>query len=391
MKTTALRFVVLMGVVSLFSDITYEGARSALGPYLGTLGASAFVIGLVSGGGELVGYVLRLWSGRLADRTRRYWTLTFVGYTVNLLAVPMLAFAGRWQTAAALVVLERAGKALRAPARDAMLSYATSQTGRGWGFGLHEALDQAGAITGPLIVAAAVARWNGYRPAFLLLLVPALCALVTLTVAWRTHADPQALEATVASPRRAALGRAFWTYAAGSALVAMGFLDYPVMAFHFARVGSVSTNWIPVLYAIAMAADGVAALALGRWFDRAGLTVVVWATMASAAFAPFALGSQFPFALLGTALWGIGLAAQESVMRAAVASMTPADQRGTAYGAFNMVFGLAWFTGSAFMGWLYGRSIGGVVVFSVVAQVLAIPLFIVAGRLMARPAPAGQG
>jgi MFS family permease len=385
MTSKAIRFVVLIGVVSLFSDMTYEGARSVVGPYLGTLGASAFAIGLVSGGGELVGYVLRLWSGRLADRTRRYWALTFAGYVLNLLAVPVLAFAGRWETAAALVILERAGKALRTPARDAMLSYATSQTGRGWGFGLHEALDQTGAIVGPLIVAAAVAHWAGYRAAFLWLLVPALCALATLTLAWRAYGDPQALETAPTDTHGHGLGRAFWTYVAGSALVGMGFLDYPVMAFHFARVGSVTATWIPILYAIAMAADGLAALALGRWFDRAGLEVVAIATIASAAFAPFALASHFSLAIVGTILWGIGLAAQESVMRAAVAAMTAADQRGTAYGAFNMVFGIAWFAGSAFMGWLYAHSVGGVIVFSVATQVLAIPLFAAAGRLMAAP------
>jgi MFS family permease len=380
----ALRFVVLLGIVSLFADMTYEGARSAVGPFLGSLGADAFVIGLVSGGGELVGYVLRLWSGRLADATGRYWALTFFGYAVNLLAVPLLALSGRWETAAVLVILERAGRALRTPARDAMLSYATSETGRGWGFGLHEALDQTGAVVGPLIVAAATARWAGYRAAFAMLLVPALCALGTLTLAWRAYPDPRALEHPDGEPVRAGLGRAFWVYLAGSALVGLGYIDYPLMAFHFARVGSVSPVWIPVLYAIAMGADGLAALALGRWFDKAGLKVLAVATAGSAGFALLALGSRFDLAVLGTVLWGIGLAAQESVMRAAVASMTSSERRGTAYGTFNTIFGVAWFAGSAFIGWLYSRSIGGVIAFSVVTQLLAIPWFVYAGRLAFR-------
>ena len=153
MRTSrALNFVILLGIVSLFADMTYEGARSAVGPFLGMLGASAFAISVVSGGGELVGYGLRLWSGRLADRTHHYWAITFAGYALNLFAVPLLAFAGNWQVAAALVILERTGKALRTPARDAMLSYATKTTGRGWGFGLHEALDQVGATVGPLVL-----------------------------------------------------------------------------------------------------------------------------------------------------------------------------------------------------------------------------------------------
>jgi MFS-type transporter involved in bile tolerance (Atg22 family) len=172
----ALKFVILLGVVSLFADMTYEGARSAVGPFLGMLGASALVVGLVSGGGELVGYTLRLWSGRLADRTRQYWVITFVGYAVNLLAVPLLAFAGNWQMAALLVVLERAGKALRTPARDAMLSYATKSTGRGWGFGLHEALDQIGATVGPLVLTVVIAQSGDYRRGFLTLIIPAIAA-----------------------------------------------------------------------------------------------------------------------------------------------------------------------------------------------------------------------
>ncbi|MGH6852422.1 MAG: MFS transporter, partial [Methylocella sp.] len=144
-RHSAIRFIVLLGVVSLFADMTYEGARSVTGPYLGVLGASAAIVGVVAGFGEFLGYALRLVSGYLSDRTGGYWLITIIGYGVNLLAVPLLALTGRWELAVLLIVGERAGKAIRTPARDAMLSHAGSQTGLGWSFGLHGALDQTGA------------------------------------------------------------------------------------------------------------------------------------------------------------------------------------------------------------------------------------------------------
>ena len=161
-KGTALKFVVLLGVVSLFADMTYEGARSITGPYLAILGASATAVGIVAGFGELIGYALRLVSGYISDRTGKYWTVTLFGYFINLLAVPLLALAGSWEVAAFLMITERMGKAIRNPSRDAMLSHATQSIGRGWGFGLHEAMDQIGAILGPLIVATVLYLNGGF-------------------------------------------------------------------------------------------------------------------------------------------------------------------------------------------------------------------------------------
>jgi MFS family permease len=383
MRTTrALNFVILLGVVSLFADMTYEGARSAVGPFLGMLGASAFAIGVVSGGGELVGYGLRLWSGRLADRTRHYWAITFAGYALNLLAVPLLALAGNWQVAAALVILERTGKALRTPARDAMLSYATKSTGRGWGFGLHEALDQIGATVGPLVLTVVIAQNADYRRGFVALLIPAVAALATLAVAWRLYPHPQDLEIEDVQLTTSSLfPKAYWAYLCGSALVAAGYADYPLMAYHFGQASTANLAWIPALYALAMGVDAIAALVFGRWFDRFGLGVLVVATVLSAGFAPLGFGTRSEFAILGTILWGIGMGAQESIMRAAVANMTSPTRRATAYGLFNLVYGVAWFAGSAFMGWIYAHSIGGLMAFSVIAQLLAIPCFMWAKRL----------
>lgn len=385
--SSALKFVVLLGVVSLFADMTYEGARSAVGPFLGLLGASAFAVSVVSGGGELAGYALRLWSGRLADRTRRYWAITFAGYALNLGAVPLLAFAGRWEVAAALIVVERAGKALRTPARDAMLSYATARTGRGWGFGVHEALDQVGATLGPLVFAAAIAQQGSYRLGFLVLAVPAVAALAALSAAWRLYPDPRDLEVAPARPAESVrFPAAYWVYLAGSALVAAGFADYALLAYHFGRSAAVGDAWIPALYALAMAVDALAALVFGRWFDRFGAGALVAATVLSAGFAPFGFAARGEFAALGAALWGVGMGAQESIMRAAIADLAPPAKRATAYGVFNLAYGAAWFAGSVFMGWMYARSIEALVGFSVIAQLSAVPCFVLAARMGRRPA-----
>jgi predicted MFS family arabinose efflux permease len=332
-------------MIVCISDMTYEGARSAVGPFLGMLGASAFVIGVVSGGGELVGYALRLWSGRLADRTRHYWALTFAGYALNLLAAPLLAFAGNWQMAAALVILERTGKALRTPARDAMLSYATKSTGRGWGFGLHEALDQIGATVGPLVLTVVIAQNADYRRGFLALLVPAIAALATLAVAWRLYPHPQDLELEdVQLTTSASFPKAYWVYLCGSALVAAGYADYPLLAYHF---GQASCSRDLVVSGVCSARVRKSRRVRHSRNDPLG----------------------------------IGMGAQESIMRAAIANMTSPTRRATAYGVFNLAYGLAWFAGSAFMGWIYAHSIGGLMAFSVMAQLLAIPCFVWAKRL----------
>ncbi|MDR7417648.1 MAG: MFS transporter [Armatimonadota bacterium] len=379
-RSAALRFVVLIGVVSLFADATYEGARSMTGPFLGVLGASAAVVGIVAGLGELLGYTLRLASGYLADRTRRYWTLTVAGYLVNLGAVPLLALTGHWPVAAVLIVVERIGKAIRTPARDAMLSYATHQVGRGWGFGLHEALDQIGAVAGPLVVAGVFAVRASYRDAFGVLAVPGALAIGILLTARALYPTPQNLE--IEAPRLASGGlrKPFWIYLAGTALVGAGYADFLLIAFHFDQRAVVPAASIPVLYAIAMAVDALAALVFGRLFDRWGLIALVIAVALSALFAPLVFFGGVVAAVVGMVLWGVGLGAQESIMRAAVAEMVPADRRGSAYGIFNTGYGLFWFAGSVVMGLLYSRSLALLVGFSVVAQASAMPLLLWARR-----------
>jgi MFS family permease len=372
---TALKFVILLGVVSLFADMTYEGARSITGPFLAVLGASGTIVGIVAGFGELIGYGLRLVSGYISDRTGKYWTVTLIGYFINLLAVPLLALAGRWEIAALLMIAERMGKAIRNPSRDAMLSHATQRIGRGWGFGLHEAMDQIGAILGPLIVAGVLYLSDGYRMSFAILLVPALVALAVLLVARALYPRPRDLEVASVELKTKGFSRIFWLYLAAVSLIAAGYVDFPLISYHFEKLSIVSKVWIPGFYAVAMGVDALSALYFGRLFDRIGLSILIVVSFLSSFFAPLVFLGGFNLALVGMALWGIGMGAQESIMRAAIAEMVPMDKRSTAYGIFNAGFGLFWFLGSALMGILYDVSIPALILFSVVMQLASVPFF----------------
>lgn len=379
-KKSAIAFVVLLGIVSLFADMTYEGARSITGPYLAVLGASATVVGIVAGSGELIGYALRLVSGWVADQTGQYWAITIFGYALNLLAVPLLAFTGRWEIAAALMIAERTGKAIRTPARDVMLSHATKEMGHGWGFGLHEALDQIGAMLGPGLVALILYFKGAYQTGFAILLIPALLALVVLVTAQRLYPRPQDLENAATHLDTKGFSKIFWIYLVGVALIAAGYADFPLVAYHFEKVSSVPKVWVPVFYAIAMGVDALAALLFGRWFDQKGFAILIFVSLFSSFFAPLVFFGGFYFSLMGMALWGIGMGAQESILRAAIARMISPKKRGTAYGVFNAGYGLFWFLGSVLMGILYDFSVFYLVAFSVIIQLASIPFLIWVGR-----------
>lgn len=376
----ALRFVLIIGVLSFFADFTYEGSRSIIGPFLGSLGATAFVIATVTGFGELLGYVLRLGSGRAADSTQLYWPITIAGYVIQMISVPALALAGNWPTAAVLIVLERVGKGIRNPPRDAMLSHAGKQIGGyGWAFGLHEALDQFGAMVGPLIVAVVLACRNEFRVAFAVLLVPAVINLGLVILARWLYPRPQDMEA--APPTlKVGLPRIFWIYLAGAALVGAGFVDYPLIAFHLTGTQSLTGETIAVFYAVAMAVSGGGSLALGRLFDRFGFPVLVALTLVSAVFAPLVFFGGFWAALIGVAIWGLGMGVQESIIPAAVAPMVAVERRASAFGLFTAGYGVFWFLGSIVIGALYGLSIPAVVAFCVIFQLAAVPVFWWVGR-----------
>ncbi|HOQ97307.1 MAG TPA: MFS transporter [Anaerolineae bacterium] len=393
----AITFVVLLGVVSLLADMTYEGGRSLHGQFLQILGSSATAVAVAAGAGEFLGYGIRFFSGYVADRSRRYWAITIIGYAINMLAIPAMALAGQWQLAIALLFLERIGKGIRNPARDAMLSYATSQMGRGFGFGLHEALDQIGAITGPLLVAGALALQIGgrvdvasYHNAYALLLAPALLALAVLLAARFLFPRPSELESKTPRIGTQGLSRQYGLYLVAVACFAAGFADFALMAYHLKAVALVGDQWIPVCYALAMAVDAVAALVLGKLYDTLGFRVLLGVFVLAAFFAPLVFLGSLPLALAGLALWGIGMGAQESIMRAVVSDLVPRDRRASGFGLFHTGYGIAWFLGSALMGVLYDEARIYLVIFSIVIQLLAIPALLAAHRAQAREAPAAE-
>jgi len=381
-RRIALRFIILIGVLSFFADFTYEGSRSIVGPYLATLQASGTIVGFVAGFGEFLGYGLRLFSGRWADASGRYWPITIFGYVVQMASVPALALTSSWPAAAALIVLERVGKAIRNPPRDAMLSHAGKQAdGYGWAFGLHEALDQFGAMFGPLAVAAVLAHNGGYQEAFAVLLVPAVINLSLVLLARFLYPKPQDLERSPPATVRTDLPRIFWIYLLGAILVAAGFADYPLIAYHFTRAETVPGNWIAIFYSVAMAVSGMGSLVLGRLFDRYGFLVLVLLTLVSALFAPLVFLGGFWLALLGAAIWGLGMGVHESIIPAAVSPMISPHRRASAFGTFTAGYGIFWFLGSAVIGFLYDVSVPAVIAFCLITQLAAVPVFVMVGRL----------
>ena len=378
---SALHFVVIIGIANFFADFTYEGARGIIGPFLGSLGASAAIVGFVAGLGELMGYGLRSISGYLADKSHRHWAFAFLGYTVNMFAVPALSLAGRWPLAAGLVVAERAGRGIRKPTVEAMLSYAGRSIGAGWVFGLNEALDQAGATIGPLLMALVLYLNGGYRTGFGVLIVPAFLCLAVLVAARLLHPRPHELEeGTGHTFATTSLTQAYWIYLAAGALIAAGLADFALIGFHFHKANTVPGNLIPVFYAVAMASSALASIPLGRIFDRFGPNISLFAFLISAAAAPFVFLGSVYFALIGMILWGIGMSAQGSLFQAMLTGVIPPQKRSTAFGLFDTGYGIAWFLGSAVMGLLYDKSLLAVVLFSVVLQFAAVPILFIANK-----------
>lgn len=392
----ALVFILLFSVVSLLSDMTHEGAASIRGAYLSLLGASAATIGFVSGFGELVGYSLRFLFGKLADKSKRYWLLTIIGYAVDVLAVPALALVGEhgWIFAAGLIIVERMGKAIKKPAKNTLVSFAASQEGAGKSFALEEMLDQIGAFLGPvLLYVVMLFKTDGttfqiYSFCFAILLVPALATLGMLFFTKRKFPHPEHFEPEPTAYVPFKLDRKFLLYLGGISLFAFGFIDYSLIVMHVSRTfisvsaslsettSLVNSGTLPLLYAGAMLVDAAAAMVFGLLYDKKGARVLILSTALSAPFAILVFGFQSIGALLvGVAMWGIGMGAQESILKAAVAGIVPKASRATGYGIFECVFGVFWFLGSWLLGALYDWSIPAMIAVSVGAQVAAIPLY----------------
>ncbi len=374
LKRRALRFVLLIGIVNAFADFTYEGGRGVAGAFLGHLGASGAVVGAVAGGGELAGYAIRSVAGVIADRTGLYWLDVWIGYAINMLCVPALALAGSWPAAAGLLIGERVGRGIRKPVTAAMLSHAGRSLGSGRAFGLNEFLDQTGATVGPLVVALAIAR-GGYTAGFGILIVPALLTLAFLAIATPAGREFAPSDAGETGPA-VRDWPAFRRYAIGGALVAAGYVDFALIAFRFQRDHIAGAAAISMWFALAMAVGAIASPILGRLLDRAGKRVVGFAIALTSIATPLAFLGSGAVAGAGVALWGVGIAVQDALLLALIAGVLSHRRRATSFGLYDLLFGAAWFTGSVIAGVLVDRSIVGLVLFSALLQLCAIPFFI---------------
>lgn len=392
----AMVFLILFGIVSLFSDMTHEGASSIRGAYLALLGASAGAIGFISGLGELIGYSMRYLFGRITDRTRSYWPMVILGYVLDIIAVPALALVGEhgWIAACLLLVVQRMGKAIKKPAKDTIMSFAASQEGAGRSFGLQELLDQIGAFLGPVLLwLVMLGRTDAspirtYSLCFAVLAIPGGITLLLLLYTRSRFPNPEQFEPEPKEYIPFRMKKSFILYIAGISLFAFGFIDYSLIVMHISRtaalsgaVGLITEETLPLLYAGAMLIDAVSALFFGFLYDRIGVRSLIFSTLLSSGFAVFVFSMHsVPALLVGIALWGVGMGAQESILKAAVSSMVPKSSRATGYGIFECSFGFFWFLGSWLMGALYDFSIPAMVAVSVAAQLLSIPLYLVSSR-----------
>lgn len=392
----AMVFILLFGVVSLFSDMTHEGASSIRGVYLSLLGASAGTIGFVSGLGELIGYSMRYIFGKLTDKTKQYWPMTIAGYIIDVLAVPALALVGEhgWIWACALLVIQRMGKAIKKPAKNTIMSFAASQEGVGKSFGIQELLDQIGAFLGPvLLYVVMLFKTDGttfeiYSTCFAVLAIPGAITIALLFLTKRKFPNPENFEPEPEKYVPFQMKKEFIMYIIGISFFAFGFIDYSLVIMHISKNFSsgasvlITGETLPLIYAGAMLVDAVAAMIFGCLYDKKGVQALILSTLFSAPFAVFVFAfDSVPMVLLGVALWGIGMGAQESILKAAVTAMVPKNSRATGYGVFECSFGIFWFLGSWLLGVLYDISIPVMIAVSVAAQLAAIPFYIGSVRL----------
>lgn len=396
--STAMLFIILFGIVSLFSDMTHEGASSIRGAYLALLGASAGTIGFISGLGELVGYSMRYVFGKITDKTKKYWPMVIFGYILDILAVPALALVGEkgWIAASILLVIQRMGKAIKKPAKDTIMSFAASQEGVGKSFGIQEMLDQIGAFLGPFFLYLVMlfktegSTFEIYRTCFAFLAIPGFITILLLLFTRRKFPNPEHFEPESKKNESFVMKKSFVYYIVGISLFAFGFMDYALIIMHISKnIGGLGTSLLfireetlPLLYAGAMLVDAIAALVFGHLYDKKGTRALVISTLLSAPFSLFIFGIKSEWAILfGLVLWGIGMGAQESILKAAVTSMVPKKNRASGYGIFECSFGIFWFLGSWLLGVLYSKSLPLMIGISILAQVLAIPFYLRVSKL----------
>lgn len=362
--------IILFGVVSLLADIVYEGARSISGDYINYLKGPAIAAGLI-GAGELLGYGFRFVSGvfSLKFRSEKFlWAIVFVGYAIQAVFIPLLAFTGSWGIAVILYLLERVGKGLRTPARDALLAEVSKSVGRGLGFGIHEVLDQLGAITGPLLVGLTYS-YGGYRPAFLVLVVPGALNLLTLFYLMKKYylLKPAIVEDAQKYGGSASditiSDRYTLLYFLFVALLSIGFIHWSIISYYMSYELGKNASEIAYLYSIAMLADALIAIPIGVLFDKKGLKTLLLVP-SLALFLPvfLVLATSTLFRVLSAIVFGLVMSAFETILRSAIPAFVAKEKLAYVYGVFGLIQGTSWFAGSMIISYLY-QTLGKITAF----------------------------
>ena len=346
--------ILLLGIVSLMGDVVYEGSRGIVPSYLEFLGATALIVGLVGGLGDFLGYAVRLVSGFLADTTRAYWLFIFLGYGL-IVSIPLLGLPLGLGIAVILVLLERFGKAFRSPSRDTVLSIISKDVGAGKAFGIHELLDQIGAILGPLMVAFLMLSTNNYSFTFSFLFLPFLVLLVVLAYTHkRIGSKTIVIEPQKIDGKREKLARPFYIYTFAVLLNTVGLIPYTLILYKASEILQPTQQWIvPLIYLLIQGVDAPMALIAGYAYDKFGIGVLVMPFLLSL-FPPLLtmVGAELSTLIAAAIVFGLVLGTQESIYRAAVSELTPISSRGTAYGIFNTAYGVGFLISGALYGLL---------------------------------------
>lgn len=380
-KKEAIKFILLFGLISALGDVTYEGARSVYGNYLGFLGASALMIGFITGFGEFLGYAVRLVSGYFVDKTGKSWAAAILGYGL-LISVPLLSIAGNWKIAAIFIIFERLGKAIRNPGKDTMLSHATKNIGTGVGFGITEALDQIGALVGPLIFTFAIYYFKSYKQGFKIMWIPAILTILVVLYTYYKFPKPAILEEGLENDKKRKkqdsnvnLSKSFWYYIIFIFLSVIGFVNFPVLSYHLMSKKVLNEAVIPTLYAVAMAVDGAFAIFIGKYYDKKGVGTLILIPILSVPVVLLGFSNNKILAVISIILWGCVMSIHETLIKAVIADLVPLTSRGKAYGLFNTIYGVSMMIGSTIMGYMYDYSKYYIFIYVLVTEILAAIVF----------------
>ena len=348
----------VLGFVSLLMDISSEMVHALLPMYLvGSLGVSVLVVGLIEGVAESTALITKVFSGTLSDYLGRRKGLAVLGYAMGAFTKPVFAMASGVGAVVAARFIDRVGKGIRGAPRDALIADLTPPNQRGAAFGLRQSLDTVGAFIGPLLATALMLLWaNDFRAVFWVAVIPGLMAVVLLVVGVREA--PRAPTARPVNPiSRAALARlgpAYWRVVVVGAVFTLARFSEAFLVLRAQQVG-IAMAWVPLVMVAMSAVYAASAYPFGKLSDSMshrkllalGLLVLVAADLVLAA------ASGWPLLLIGVALWGVHMGMTQGLLAAMVADTAPADLRGTAYGFFNLLSGVAMLLSSAIAGLLW--------------------------------------